>query len=104
MDRQQNMEQKTKARKRRMKLVTFVMVSFLVWAGYTWYTQAQMLDEKKESLAELKQQSAALKKEQEELQFKVEKLQDKEYIGELARKYYFFSKPGEIIFVVPEKE
>lgn len=103
MDRQ-HMDRINRNRKRRMRLVTTVMVLFLFWAGYTWLNQNSALDEKSAQLQVLKEESAELEQQQAQLKSKVEKLHDEEYIAELARKNYFLSKPGEVIFVVPEEE
>ncbi|MGD8192529.1 FtsB family cell division protein [Brevibacillus ginsengisoli] len=89
--------------KRRIRLVLLVMLLISVWTGYTIYLQSSSLAQSEEDLNKLKQQSMAIKQKQTELTYKASRLNDKEYIAELARKNLYFSKPNEIIFVLPDK-
>ncbi len=91
-----------KGQKRRIRLFLFFVLCFSVWTGYTLYMQSGVLAEKEAELAALKQEAANVQQTQAELTYKVSRLNDKEYIAELARKHYFLSKPGEIIYVIPE--
>lgn len=56
--------------------------------------------EKEKVLAELEE----VKKEQEMLKLQIKKLEDDEYIAKLARKEYFLSDEGEIIFTIPDEK
>lgn len=96
--------QLAKGKKRRMKLVLILLMVFIAWAVYTWYLQHGVLQEKHTMLEEGKKQAAILENKHKDLQFEVNRLHDKEYLAELARKYYFMSKPDEIIFVIPDQE
>ena len=49
-------------------------------------------------------QLAKLEKEQRLLEEEIVKLNDDEYIAKFARKEYFLSDDGEIIFNLPENE
>jgi len=91
-----------RGQKRRIRLFMFVVLCIAVWTGYTAYLQSGVLAEKERELEALRQEAAAVQQQQAELNYKVSRLNDKEYIAELARKDYFLSKPGEIIFVIPE--
>ena len=51
-------------------------------------------------LAELQE----VKEQQEMLNLQIAKLEDDEYIAKLARKEYFLSDEGEIIFTIPSDE
>ena len=55
--------------------------------------------EKEKALVELEE---ALRK-QEQLNLQIKKLEDDEYIAKLARKEYFLSEDGEIIFTIPKE-
>lgn len=88
--------------KRRIRLFMFIVLIFSIWTGYTIYLQSGVLAEKEEQLQKLKQEEAAVQQKQAELAYKVSRLNDKEYVAEIARKHYNLSKPGEIIFVIPE--
>ncbi len=89
--------------KRRIRWVLFIVLCIAVWTGYTAYLQSKALAAKEEELQALQQEAAAAQQTQAELMYKVSRLNDQEYIAELARKYYFLSKPGEILYVLPEK-
>lgn len=89
--------------KRRLRLVLLVMLLISVWTGYTIFVQSSSLAAKEEELNKLKQQAMAVKQKNAELTYKESRLNDKEYIAELARKNLYFSKPDEIIFVLPDK-
>lgn len=88
------------------RLAAFIIVALMISVGLvsTLFSRTAHLEEQKltkekaeESLAELKQQQ---KRYEEELK----KLEDDEYIAELARKKYFLSDDGEIIFNIPESD
>lgn len=89
--------------RRRIRLVLFIMLGFSAWTCYTLYTQSGDLAQKKLELEELNKDALAVKETQSELNYKVSRLNDKEYIAELARKDYFLAKPGEVIYVLPNK-
>jgi len=91
-----------KGQKRRIRISLFIVLFFSIWTGYTLYLQSGVLAEKEAQLEALKQEAASVQQKQTELIYKVSRLNDKEYIAELARKHFFLSKPGEIIYVIPE--
>lgn len=88
--------------KRRIRFFMFFVLCFSIWTGYTIYLQSGALAEKEAQLEKLKQEEMAVQQKQTELAYKVSRLNDKEYVAEIARKHYNLSKPGEIIFVIPE--
>lgn len=62
------------------------------------------LNEKKQELASTKQSLNELEQQQKQSEEELVRLQDDEYIAKLARKDYFFSEDGEIIFNIPEEK
>jgi len=74
----------------------------MLWAGTTIFKQRIDIAEKKVVLEELKQEEQQVITTKKELEEKALLLQSYDYIAELARKYYFLSKPGEYIFISPE--
>lgn len=68
----------------------------------TLYSQKSALKDKELQKQELKEQLSSLQKEEEQLKEEIIKLNDDEYIAKLARKEYFLSDEGEIIFSLPE--
>jgi cell division protein DivIC len=76
-------------------IVSYVMIS-------TRVSQAVAIDEKIEEKKRLQQELKELKKEQKLLEEEIVKLNDDEYIAKIARRDYFLSKDGEIIFNIKE--
>jgi cell division protein DivIC len=101
-------EQRQKAHKvrlfRRLSVFGLMVVLAGIWIASTLHAQSQTLSEKEQlrqqALAELQQ----VEKEQERLKEQIVLLNDEEYIGKLARKDYFLSDKGEIIFTIPKTE
>lgn len=103
-----NREAKRKARMRaarnRRLLVFFVfalaMIGFL---GSTIMNQNQRLEEKQIAKEQLEVELEEIQDLQENLKLQISKLDDDEYIAKLARKEYFLSEEGEIIFTIPDE-
>ena len=70
----------------------------------SFISQSSTLDKKIEQKRQLDHQLSELKKQQEILKEDIVKLNDDEYLAKLARKEYFFSENGEIIFNIPEQK
>lgn len=101
---QQSQQQKMiKGRKRRMRLLFGIVFAFLLWGGYVYFQQADEINESKKKIAELQKEANQLNAEKADLQKKVEQLQDKEYIAELARSKFFYTKKGEVLFITPDE-
>lgn len=104
---QQEIAEIASARKR--KLLFRRLSLFLVFAALMSYlmitsfiSQSSTLDKKVAQKKQLQQQMTQLKKQQEILKEDIVKLNDDDYLAKLARKEYFFSENGEIIFNIPE--
>ncbi|AIG24501.1 septum formation initiator family protein [Brevibacillus sp. 7WMA2] len=89
-------------RKRRLRFIMFFVFCFLIWTCYTAYLQSSVIAETEEQVEALQKEAGEVKEQQEELTNKMKRLDDPEYIAELARKNNFMSKPGEIIFLIPD--
>jgi cell division protein DivIC len=105
---QQEIAEIASARKR--KLLYRRLSMFLVFAAVMSYlmissfiSQSSTLDKKVAQKKQLEQQLTELKKQQVILKEDIVKLNDDEYLAKLARKEYFFSENGEIIFNIPEE-
>ena len=64
--------------------------------------QNARLAEKEEEKRQVQEQLATVKEQQEMLKLQITKLEDDDYIAKLARKEYFLSEDGEIIFTIPK--
>lgn len=97
------MEQKAKGRKglvRRLCLLSFFVVFVISLTAITLHSQQIVLDEKLEKKLRLEQELAKLQLAERDLLYEIDNLNNLEYISEIARRDYFLSKPGEIIFKV----
>ncbi|EGA88208.1 DivIC [Planococcus donghaensis MPA1U2] len=89
---------------RRLAVFGFVVLMATIWIGSTIYAQTQTISEKaqlrEDALLELEQ----VEKQQNQLEEQILLLNDEEYLAKLARKDYFLSEEGEIIFTTPHDE
>jgi cell division protein DivIC len=95
------------ARKRKLLLRRLSLFSaFAIFVAYfmisSILSQASTLDGKVSQKKQLDKQLSDLKKQRDILKENIVKLNDDDYIGKLARKEYFFSDKGEIIFNLPD--
>jgi cell division protein DivIC len=104
---QQEYAEIASARKR--KLLVRRLSMFLVAAGILSYlmisssiSQTAKLNAKMAQKKQLNHEFTKLKVQQDILNENIIKLNDDDYIAKLARKEYFFSNKGEIIFNIPE--
>ncbi|MET3683751.1 cell division protein DivIC [Alkalibacillus flavidus] len=96
-------------KKREKKLLKRRMIAFAVLflivvgtlSGYYMKQQA-IHNEKQAEYEQLSEELKAAQQNQDRLEREVELLNDTEYLLQIARKDYFFSREGEIIFKLPE--
>ncbi len=89
---------------RRLGFFAVLVVVVMSWLTMTMFSQKNVLAAKEQQKLEAKQELVDILEEQEMLKSQIVKLNDDEYIAKLARKEYFLSNEGEIIFSIPEKE
>lgn len=90
--------------RRRMIVFGFIAAVILAFFITTYINQSKTLAEKQKLKKEAEQELQLAKDRQEMLNLQIEKLNDDEYIAKLARKEYFLSDEGEIIFTIPEED
>jgi len=96
---------KQKVRIRRRILVFGLLASiFLVFLVSMSITQNKRLAEKQQQKEQVVAELAEVKERQHMLNLQIKKLEDDDYIAKLARKEYFLSDDGEIIFTIPEND
>jgi cell division protein DivIC len=90
----------------RLRIYTTLFITLLLlgWGFSVWGDQEGVLAEKKEGLEEMKQLVNEANEEQMDLIYQLRRLEDEDYIAEIARRDYFMSNEGEIIFIVPKKK
>lgn len=98
----QTVEKKKRGLMRRLTLYSVFAAVFLILAVPTMITQNVALDEKVQQKEELKGKLAKLEKDETLLKEEIVKLNDDDYIAKIARRDYFLSEKGEIIFTLPK--
>ncbi len=95
---------KMRAARNRRLAAFFVIALFVIgFLGKTLMNQNERLEEKQQILKEREEELVEVIETQELLKLQIAKLDDDEYIAKLARKEYFLSEQGEIIFTIPDK-
>lgn len=96
---------KQKVRIRRRLLAFGLLASvILVLLISTTFTQNKRLAEKQQQKEVVMTKLDEAKEQQDMLSLQIAKLEDDDYIAKLARKEYFLSDDGEIIFTIPGEE
>jgi len=105
VERQEKRQKEHKVRLfRRLSAFAVLVVIVMAWITLTMFSQSNALAAKEQKKQEALEVLAEVKEEQEMLQSQIIKLNDDEYIAKLARKEYFLSEEGEIIFSIPEND
>lgn len=97
------MERQNRKKKRLIRrLVLFSIIALLTIGSITTYHIKQRIlhAEKKEQYEQLEKQLATLENEEKDLEEEISLLNNEEYVLEIARTNYFFSKKGELIFKI----
>lgn len=105
---QEHIHKSSSLRKKRLvRRLSLFFVLVLAISGFmvsTLISRAQMLEEKRAEKTQLENKMEQLKDHQNALEEEIVKLNDDDYIAKLARRDYFLSDDGEIIFNIPEPE
>ncbi|MBA2177003.1 septum formation initiator family protein [Halobacillus locisalis] len=88
------------------RLVMFALLVMIVVGSMVIYhvKQQSIYAQKHEQYEQLQVEMDALKKEEKDLEEEIELLNNEEYVLQIARTNYFFSKEGEIIFKMPNED
>ncbi|MBC6973675.1 MULTISPECIES: cell division protein DivIC [unclassified Bacillus (in: firmicutes)] len=84
------------------RLAVFFVFAFTIIASIsvTFYQQNSSIKAKAAKVEEMQKELNSLTKKEKKLKDDVQKLNDEEYVLKIARRDYFFSGKGEIIFPV----
>lgn len=89
-------------RRRRLTLVIGLFAGIFVFVGLQLFTDYQRL----QSLKEIKQEAVAdhqlVADNVTQLEKDVQLLKDEDYVAKLARSKYYYSKPNEFVYSLPE--
>ena len=101
---QQQMKQRQKVLSRRRLAVFFVVAAAVcIVLVSTMVSQNARLAEKEAQITKVQEALMTVQEQKQMLELQIAKLQDDEYIAKLARKEYFLSEEGEIIFTIPKE-
>lgn len=98
--------QKRKKQRLIRRLVLFSIITVIAIGSMASYhlQQRALHTEKEEQYEQLQEKLAVLKEEEKNMEEEINLLNNEEYVLEIARTNYFFSKEGELIFKLPEEE
>lgn len=98
--------QKRKKQRLIRRLVLFLFITLLTFGSLTTYHIKQRIvhAEKQEQYEQLEEELVTLKKVEADLVEEIDLLNDEEYVLEIARTNYFFSKKGELIFKIIDED
>ncbi|MER1987672.1 MAG: septum formation initiator family protein [Solibacillus sp.] len=87
------------------RVFSFLAIAVVIIVGLVSANMAlkERLAEKEAYKLEVSEQLQAVTETQDMLKLQITKLEDDEYIAKLARKEYFLSEDGEIIFTIPKE-
>ncbi|MDA7028371.1 septum formation initiator family protein [Bacillus sp. CLL-7-23] len=100
---QQHLKRKKRGLYRRLMVFGAVALLFAIVLGGTIWSKASTIDSQEAKKAELLKKLHKVEAKKADLKEEITKLKDKDYVAELARKDYYLSKKGEIIFKFNEK-
>ncbi|BAC12026.1 cell division initiation protein [Oceanobacillus iheyensis HTE831] len=88
------------------RLVLFGLVIAIAFGSMTAYhvTQRSAKSDKLEEYEQLEEELVQLKNQEANLEEEINLLQDEDYVLDIARTNYFFSKEGEKIFKLPDED
>ena len=80
---------------------SIIVIAFFVYIFFNYIIQVKNLNDEQ---AKLENDLLVLKQEESNLKNEIEKLKDPDYLARFARENYMYSKDGEYIIKVSEKE
>ena len=100
---QQKRKKRRQGLKRRLVLFAVIATVLSVLTVSTLLSQSAAIQAKEEMKQDVENELISLEKEQQLLEEEIMKLNDDEYIAKIARRDYFLSDEGEVIFNLPNK-
>lgn len=94
----------TKSSKRRLVILMPVVIFLIGYAAFTLVMTVSELYSLNKEEKELKENLTELKGDAEDLKTEINKLQDEDYVARYARENYLYTKDGEYVIKVDEKE
>ncbi|RBW67650.1 FtsB family cell division protein [Bacillus taeanensis] len=94
-------ERKKRGLARRLSFLCIICGILFAMFTSIFISQNTVITDKEQQKKELEKQLSTMEKEEGKLKEEIKKLNNPEYVGEIARRDYFYSKPGETIFKLP---
>lgn len=85
--------------RRRLRIWMLFLLSFTVWAGFTFYDQMNKLDSKLAQMGQLELKLADTLATNEAYKQEIVRLNDPEYIEQILRKDHLMTKEGEVLYI-----
>ncbi|CQR47470.1 Cell division protein DivIC [Paraliobacillus sp. PM-2] len=97
--------QRKKKKRLHRRLTLFAIVVCITFGSIITYhmNQRSLYAKKNEEYQTLQEEYKVLQQEEKDLTEKVKLLKDEEYVLQIAKTNYFFTKEGEIVFKLPEE-
>lgn len=90
-------------RKARIRLAIIALLAFSIWVAWTLLGQWADIRETQKQIEAMRAQEERILSEKSRLEREKILLHNYDYIAEIAREYYFLSKPDEIIIISPDE-
>ncbi|PRO64399.1 FtsB family cell division protein [Alkalicoccus urumqiensis] len=103
-EQEEHQRRRMRGLKRRLTAFAVVMAFVLISTSVILFQQHQTLNQSEQEQLQLEEQLAQLEADEADLKNEIELLHDNEYIGELARRDYMLSRPGETLFQLPRSQ
>jgi len=90
-----NKRSSTVGSKRRLRFLMIFVLCFMSWAAVNIWGQFAKLHEKRNAVANMEQQLVDAKKVKEQTQKEISRLHNDEYLDQIIRRDFHYSKTGE---------
>lgn len=91
-------------KKRKLKFSHIIFLVLVCYFGYTLLSQQLMISRKKSELCKYKEQNKKIEEENKYLSDQIEYSKTDEYKEKLAREKIGLIKPGEVVYVIHDKD
>ncbi len=82
--------------------ITYIAIGFVLF-GLLFSDYLRIIETQKQEMAKVVEQKEALEKEKSAIQLEIEMLSNDEYVTRYARENYVFTKEGETVVILPQK-
>ncbi|CAM3987434.1 FtsB family cell division protein [Alkalicoccus chagannorensis] len=103
-EKQEVEDRRRRGLKRRLSVLGSAMGIMVIILSAVLFQQQQAISQHETENLQREAQLEEMQADAEALEEKIDQLQDPDYIGEIARRDYFLSKPGETLFQLPRSE